>query len=165
MSDRRSLLRGGLALGLAATLAACGFTPVYAPGQAGERLRGQVAVQAPTTRAEYALATRLQDRLASAPGAPLQLAYTITTTREDQAISPDQEIQRIALLGQVDYSLTEVGTGRVVASGTVRDETGYNTTGTTAATGTAARDAETRLMVILADRVVEALILSVGAEL
>lgn len=149
-------------LGGLAALAGCGFTPVYAPGEAGQTLRGAVSIQQPGTRADYTLATRLEDRLGRAADAPYSLAYTITQTTEDQAISPDQRIQRIALLGQVEYTLTEGATGRVVLSGQIDDFTGYNATGTTVATQTAEQDAERRLMVILADRMVEELVLGLA---
>lgn len=162
MSEPPRLPRRGVTLGLVAALAGCGFTPVYAPGTEAASLRGAVAPKAPATRAAYALATRLEDRLGPAPAPTFRLGYTITLDTEDQAISPDQRIQRIALLGTVDYTLTEIASGRIVTSGRISDFTGYNTTGTTVATRTAERDAEARLMVILADRIVEELALRGG---
>lgn len=159
MSEPHPLPRRAVLLGLLGALAGCGFTPVYAPGQSGAALRGAVAVQAPVDRADYTLATRLEERLGMAPAATYRLSYRITQETEDQAISPDQRIQRIALLGSVDYTLTEIATGRVVLSDRVSDFTGYNTTGTTVATRTAEQDAERRLMVILADHMVEELVL------
>ena len=62
----------------------------------------------------------LQPRLSSfwAGGLwPYRLTYAISTTTEDQAITPDQAIQRIALLGAVEYSVIENATGRTLTSG------------------------------------------------
>jgi LPS-assembly lipoprotein len=61
---------------------------------------------------------------------------------------------RINIIGQADYQLTDVSTGKVVRRGQVQSFSGYSSTSTTAATRAARADAEERLMKILADRVV-----------
>lgn len=164
MSERaRYPRRAALALLGGAALAGCGFTPVYAPGQAGARLRGALALREPVSRADYILAARVEERLGLASAAPYRLGYTITQTTEDQAITADQAIQRIGLQGMLDYTVTDTVAGRTLVSGRIMDFTGYNTTGTTVATRTAERDAERRLMVMLADRLVEELAVT-GAD-
>lgn len=152
-SDRRQFLT----LLAALPVAACGFTPAYAPGAAGERLRGAVAVQAPGTRDEFALTARLETRLGRG-GAAYDLAYTLRTTKVSGGISPDNEITRYTLRGEADYTLTDRATGTRVAGGTVRNFTSWSATGSTVA-GIAAQDAAAeRLMTILADDIVARLL-------
>ena len=60
---------------------------------------------------------------------------------------------RIALLGRIDYALTDTASGETVASGNLRNVTNYSTTDNQLATQRAREDAEERLMRILADQV------------
>ncbi|MDK3017669.1 LPS assembly lipoprotein LptE [Pseudodonghicola flavimaris] len=147
--DRRSLLILPLAL------AACGFTPVYGPGGTGRALRGRVRVQEPDSPDEYMLVRTLEDRLGrpnSAPG--YELRFVLSTDTEGQAVTATNETTRYSLVGRVDYTLTALDTGTVVASGDVRNFTGYSATGSTVETLAGERDAAERLMTILADQIV-----------
>lgn len=154
--------RAALGLGLAAlvTGAGCGFTPLYAPGAPGDRLRGLLVVTPPDDRASFAFAAQVEQLLGRVDSGPYRLTYAISTTTEDQAITPDQAIQRIALLGAVEYSVIENATGRTLTSGRQTAFTGFNTTSTIVATRTSARDAQARLMVLLANAVVSELVAS-----
>ena len=58
------------------------------------------------------------------------------------------------LIGAADFTLVEAGTGRTITTGRVEDFVGYSATGTTVATVAAQRDAQERLMTILADQIV-----------
>ena len=146
--------RSFIALSLAIGLTACGFTPLYAPGEAGDRLRGQLTPTEPPDRRSFDFAAQIETRLGRVADGQFRLTYQIGVTFEDQAITDEQEIQRIAVLGTVDYTVVEAATGRTLTSGRLTGFTGYNTTDTTIAAATAAADAEQRLMVILADNVV-----------
>ena len=148
--DRRSLL----ILPLAA-LAACGFTPVYAPGGTGAALRGQVRVDTPTSTDAYMLTRTLEDRLGrSGPNPAYALGYTISTETEGQAVTATNETTRYSLVGRADYVLKSLATGTIVASGTVENFTGYSATGSTVETLSSERDAQERLMTIMADQIV-----------
>lgn len=152
--NRRTLL---LALPLLA--AACGFTPVYAPGGTGSALHGRIAVLAPeeikgaTGTDAYFLVQNLEQRLGRGGSAAYKLDLTLSTQEEGQAITADNEITRYSVIGTVNYSLTELSAGNIVSSGTVRNFTGYSATGSTVETLAGERDAHERLMVILADQV------------
>ncbi|MDX2484344.1 MAG: LPS assembly lipoprotein LptE [Pseudodonghicola sp.] len=146
--DRRSLLILPLAL------AACGFTPVYAPGGTGSALRARVQVQEPDSPDEYVLVRTLEDRLGRATVPAYQLSYKLSTETEEQAITATNETTRYSLVGQADYTLTALETGTIVASGQVRNFTGYSATGTTVESLAGESDASERLMVILADQMV-----------
>ncbi|WP_227285762.1 MULTISPECIES: LPS assembly lipoprotein LptE [Paracoccaceae] len=156
LSDRRTVL-GLLA---AAPLAACGFSPVYAPGGAGDALRGQILVEPPETRNEFLLVARLEDRLGRA-GSP-RYALTLDTDVEERgiAVTGSNDITRINLTGTTRFRVVEAGTDVQVHAGSVRTFTAYSTTGSTIATAAAERDAQERLMTALADQIVSNLLAS-----
>lgn len=155
-SERRRPV--ALALCAVAALAACGFTPAFAPGESAARLRGALDVAEPTSQVTYRFAQQMEARLGAAPGGAYRLGYAISIAGQGQAITADQVTQRYTLLGTVDYTVTETATGRVLTSGQETGFTGLGTAGTIVATDTAVRDAQDRLMVILADRVADELV-------
>ena len=137
------------ALAALAALAGCGFAPALAPGW-----RGRVAVEAPDTRAGFALRGRLLDRL-GAPGgdAPYRLRVALAVEPEVAAVDPAQITTRLRLEGAARYVLREAATGRERLAGTARAFAAYDATGTSVSLGASARDAEERLATILADRI------------
>lgn len=150
--NRRSLF-----LSLAALpLAACQFTPVYGPGGSGSVIRNQIRVVAPTSRMEFALVARLEDRLGT--GSAYELGYTIETSIRNVAIDELETINRINLVGTLTFTVQAAGSGRVAQSGEVATFTSYATTASPVATESARRDAEDRLAVALADQLVTQLI-------
>ena len=70
---------------------------------------------------------------------------------------------RYNLLGRVEYALRDLQTGAVVLTGQADSFTSYSASGTTVATQAAQRDAEARLMVILADQILNRLTAEAGA--
>jgi LPS-assembly lipoprotein len=156
--------RAVLAALAAGALAACGFTPAYAPGGPAAALADRVSVQAPDTQAEFTLVARLEQRLGRAgSGAPLALSFTLDTGQEAVAITPAAEITRYNVTGTLDWRLTDTASGTVTASGRTTAFTSYSATGSTIATRAARDDATDRLMTILADRTVADLILRTAA--
>ncbi len=147
-----------LGLTLAALTAACGFTPVYAPGGAADGLRGSLFVAAPEDRKAFVLVRQLEQRLGQPDNAPYLLSYTITTTRQGVGITPSQETTRYNVLGRIDYTVTDRATKAAVAQGKVENFTGYSATGSIVGTISATEDAEERLMIILADQIISRLI-------
>jgi LPS-assembly lipoprotein len=151
-SDRRKALLG---LASFAGLAACGFEPAYAPagGQAGD-LQGRILVDAPNSALEFALVERLEQRLGRASDAKYRLSYNVSTASERLALTTDEETTRYSVRGWINFQLRDTATGNVVQSGGLNNFTAYSATASTIATLTAERDAERRLMVILADQLV-----------
>jgi LPS-assembly lipoprotein len=148
--DRRSLI--GLLAAL--PLAACGFSPVYSPGGPAAAIRGRVRPDDPTDRLAYEFVARFEDRMGRAGGAPWALGYTIETREVGTGLNPDNVATRITLQGAADWSVRPASGGDPVLSGRVESFTAFSATGSTTATLTARRDAEDRLMVILADQLV-----------
>ena len=156
LPDRRIFL--GFAL-----LAGCGFTPAYGPGGAATALTGQVRAATPTDKNGFDLVGRLEDRLGRPQVARFDLNYAIDTTAIAVGVTPDGTITRYNLTGAVEWSLTDAA-GTRLTGGTVDSFTSWSATGSTVAGLTAEQDANSRLMVILADQIV-ARLLAVSASL
>jgi len=144
-------------------LAACGFTPAYAPGSAATALVGTVRVQDPTDKRGFDLVERLEERLGRPEAVRYDLTFTIVTESVGVGITTENEISRFNLKGVVDYVLTERATGARVTGGRVQSFTAYFTTGSTVAVLAAEEDAATRLMRILADQIVARLVAATAA--
>ena len=156
--DRRTLLAGTLAAGVAAGLAGCGFAPAYAPGGAGARLNNAVSVKAPEGRNGYLMTRALEDRLGRASDPRFDLIYALDVTSQPVAITNSNIATRYNLLGEATYALRSRDSGAVLMSGKVENFNSYSASGSTVATQSAERDAEERLIEILADQMIARLI-------
>lgn len=145
---------------MAAALAGCGFTPAYGPKGGAAALQNQILFDEPGTRDGYVLVRHLENRLGRAQAARFGLSVSLTTSEEGLAYTQDAQITRYDLVGKAVYALRDLGTGKVLTSGTVDSFTGYSTTGSTVATLAAEKDARERLMTILADQITTRLLAS-----
>ena len=141
---------------LAAPLAACGFQPAYAPGGPARALQGQVEVTDPSDKYGFDLVTRLEERMGRASNPKYRLSYVIKARETRVAIT------RYQVVGKIDYTLTNLDTGKVVTSGEVNSFTSYSAAGNTVSTLTDEAFARTRLMTILADQIMTRLIATAG---
>lgn len=161
LSDRRSVLRGLGLLGLGGfALGACGFTPAYGPEGPANRLQNNILPDEPGNRDQYLLIQQFEDRLGRGADGAYALGYTYSVGSARMAVTATNTTTRINLLGQVTFTLRDRSTNTVLLRGTVDGFTSYSTTGSTSATAAAARDARTRLAVLLADKMVTQLIAS-----
>jgi LPS-assembly lipoprotein len=152
--SRRKAVAGLLALG------GCGFTPVYGPQGTGTRLLNAVALPDQGTDDLYVFSTRFEERLGRGPeGAPYALRLKLEATDQDTGTTSAGNVNRVRLIGRALYSLNDSATGAVLHEGRTNAFTAYGTTGSTVATRAAARDARERLMMILADQVIDDLVL------
>ena len=136
-------------------LAACGFSPALAPPSGGPLPAYRLAE--PADRNGFLYAAALEDRLGPAdPGAP-RLDYSIAVTQAVIAVSQRENARRVQETGSVSWRVTDAA-GGVIASGTEEGFTAWSATGTTLSVRASERDAEERLMRLLADRTVTALI-------
>jgi LPS-assembly lipoprotein len=126
-------------------------------------------VEAPDNRDEFNLVKQLELRLGRPGSAVYSLDYTLSTTQDGVGLTSAQETTRYNLVGTVTYQVKEIATGRQLATGKVTQFTGYSvgtvdttvsppSTSSTVSTSAARQDAYDRLMVMLADGVVTALI-------
>jgi LPS-assembly lipoprotein len=142
------------ALALILTVSACGFEPVYGPQGTGTQLRNRVLVDRPIDREGFLLVRQLEERLGRADDPAFALGIKLSVREEARAIDPDGDIRRFHVIGEAAYSLSDTNTGAVLRSDTANNFVGYSATGTTVATLAAQRDAQARLMTILADEIV-----------
>ena len=141
-------------------LAACGFTPAYAPGGAATALLGTVYVQDPGDRNGFDLVERLEERLGRPQNVAFRLSYGITTRSKGLGITPDNATTRYNIDGTATYLLSDAETGTPLAQGEVTTFVSYSASGSTVATDAAEEDANERLMRLLADQIVNELIAS-----
>ena len=146
--NRRFFLLGAAALG------GCGFTPVLGTQGSANRLQNNILVDAPKDRPGFLLTSELEDRLGRATTPRYGLSYKIELSEAPFAISTNDVSLGFDLLGEITYQLRDLGTGEVVSKGMVENFTSYSASGSTVATQVAERDANTRLMTILADQIV-----------
>jgi len=160
--SRRSLLA------LLMALPACGFTPAYGPGGAATGLRGSIRVDEPSDAEGYYLARRLEERLGQASAPQYRLSASLALGQSGLGITPDQDITRYRIRGELTWALRNLATDTIVTDGMVRNFTAYSApvfdntrgsiAGNTVSVLTAERDARERLMTILADQLVSRLI-------
>lgn len=144
-----------------AAFAACGFTPVYTPGGNANRLQDAVVVAAPKTQSDYFLVVRLEERLGHGALARFDLATTTTYDEQPMAVTSDGVTSRINLVGQTSYKLSNRHNGDIVTEGEVTSFTGFSASGSTVSSLAAKRDAQERLSIILADKIVNRLFAAV----
>ena len=143
----------GLALLL--LLPACGFAPALAPSQGGPLPAYRLAD--PNDRNDFLFRAALEDRLGPAdPAAPL-LSYSISVSESVIAVSRRENARRVQENGAVAWRLAD-SSGVLIASGREEGFTAWSSTGTTLSVRASERDAEERLMRLLADQTVTALI-------
>jgi LPS-assembly lipoprotein len=150
--------RFGLVLTLAA-LAGCGFTPVYGPGGAGTALLAQLSLDPPQDRNAYLLQRRVEERLGQATADVWRLSTNVKTENIGLGFTTDGDITRYNVHGTADYTLRRTGRSEVFKQGKIQHFTSYSATGTTVATLAAKRDAEVRLIIILADQIIDHLLI------
>ncbi len=137
---------------LALTLAACGFTPLYAGGPAGN---GQVNVEMIEGRAGHALRKALlQEMAAGLPG--LEGPATLTVILDDKlnrlALAPDESATRSDIVVSADYVLTVSDTA---IAGKSAAETSFLVPNAPFSDITAQIDATDRATLVLARRIVD----------
>ncbi|WP_127903774.1 LPS assembly lipoprotein LptE [Solirhodobacter olei] len=158
-SDRRTLLK----LLAAAPLAACGFTPAFAPGGPAAGLMGAVRADDPHDKNAYDFVGEIEARLGTPQAPRYSLAYTLRTSTGSVGITASGAVTRYRITGSADYALHDIATGKTLTQGSVDSFTSYSAAGTPVTTLTDEEAANTRLMVILADQIADRLIATSGA--
>ncbi|MDJ0995316.1 MAG: hypothetical protein QNI90_17190 [Dinoroseobacter sp.] len=139
------------ALSLAAPLAACGFSPVYAPDSSANSLRGTIQYRAPSNPDQFDIARHVEQRLGVATNPKFELVILPTVVEESLAVAAAEDITRFDLVGVADFALSDLQSGEVLLNGQVNTFTSYSVTGSTVTALASARDAQSRLMVALTD--------------
>ncbi|MGP6088095.1 LPS assembly lipoprotein LptE [Antarctobacter jejuensis] len=154
--NRRAFLTGAAATGLTA----CGFTPVYGPQGGGTALQGTIALTESRTVSTYYFNRRFEERMGrGGPAAPYRLDVQLQSDSQDLGSTSAGDVTRIRLIGRAFYTLKDAS-GATLLEGRTNAFSGYSNTGTTVATRAAQKDAKKRLMVLLADQVIDDLLLA-----
>jgi LPS-assembly lipoprotein len=126
MRARAAFIAAGLALVLPA-LAGCGFTPLYAQPGVSPAMAA-IRVVTPDGRSGHLLSEDLQDDLAvSRSREPLyQLNLAIDEVRYPRGLNVQQTATWYELQLRVDYSLTEIASGKTLTAGRVPVTVSYN---------------------------------------
>jgi len=138
-------------------LSGCGFAPALGTGSPARGLMGEVRAANPETQADFDFVARIEERLGRGDGARYELRFDISTEKEGVGITAEGATTRYVLTGSADWSLVDLGSGEVAGRGTVRNFAGWSATGSTVAGLAAEEDAQRRLMRLLADQVVTAM--------
>lgn len=146
-------------MGAAAMVGGCGFTPVYGPQGAGQDLLGALALEEAGDHTSYLFNRRVEERLGRGQNARFKLSTQIETEQTGMGTTSTGSTTRYRVDGTVTFSVIELSNGKVLQSGQTSAFSGYSTTGSTTATLAAERDAQARLMVMLADQVIDQLLI------
>ncbi|MEO0486514.1 MAG: LPS assembly lipoprotein LptE [Pseudomonadota bacterium] len=133
-------------------LSACGFTPVYGPGSQAQALRGAVSFGTPDSPGAFELVRELELRFGVADEAIYRLAVDVALDETESVITRTSEIERFSITGVATFTLLNTDSDPV-AKGTTQAFTSYSASGSPMATRAAREDAQSRLMVILADQI------------
>ena len=145
----------------ALALSGCGFAPAYGPGGTARGLQDNIHIDEPDTRETFLVTRRVEERLgAGGASAPYTMGLAVSVSESSQGSSSDGATTRFRMVGTLTYSLRRAGEKTAFETGTVQSFTGYSATSSTAATLAAQRDARERLMVILADQLVDRLVIA-----
>jgi LPS-assembly lipoprotein len=126
-------IRAGVVLGLALSLAACGFRPLYGryganPG--AQRIFSSIYVRPiETERVGYQLRNSLIDLLRASPspsGAIYRLDVRLKETRQGVAVQQNASITRYNYTLEADYTLIDSRSGKVITKGTQSTLSAYN---------------------------------------
>ena len=157
--DRRTVL--ALLAGLAA--AGCRFEPAMRKGRPAASLPGQFEVFVPGDRTAYLLEERLSTRLGSSgdlPGYALMVEFEISEGKA--AAGGSGGVDRIALSGTARYTVSDPASTDRLTEGFVRGSVTFSSIEEIIAADAARRDAEQRLVNLIADRIVTRLTMTSG---
>ena len=143
-------------------LSACGFSQLN-NNTNPQKLLEVVSIQEPNTQNEFIFYSRLTDRFGEF-GDRYVLNYSISTSSEDSALNFDGTPHRIKIVGSVSYSLKDIKNGAVLISEKEEMHLSFSNSGSTAAVLNAERTTNEQLVVLLADKVIDRLVLFIVAK-
>ena len=143
-------------------ISSCGFSPLN-NNTTPQKLLEVVSIQEPNTQNEFIFYSRLIDRFGEF-GDRYVLNYSISTSSEDRALNFDGTPHRITIIGSVSYSLKDSKNGKILISEKEEMHLSFSNSGSTAAVLNAERTTNEQLVVLLADKVIDRLVLFIVAK-
>ena len=101
----------------------------------------------------------LNDRLEDNPNGEWVLSYSLSQSSRRRGIDRSGLAHRVIVSGSANYTLTRVGEAKPDKTGSVESFVGYSSLASSVAEDASRRDAEKRLATILADKIVQELML------
>jgi LPS-assembly lipoprotein len=150
----RGILLSCLALACAAPLGGCGFTPLYAQPADHPSLT-HIDVVAPQGRVGYLLREDLDDAFGHDKGAPAayKLEMQLGQSREAHGLTVNNVAQRYQLDMTVNFTLTDLATGKVAYTGSVWSAVSYDSAAQPYAGIAARQDTQDRLASVAAQKI------------
>jgi LPS-assembly lipoprotein len=165
-SDRRGVLKLGLAFAGLGLLAGCGFQPLYGAGAPAAGMNGQFILETPDGQPGFVMRERLTERLGEPSSALYRLKVTLNLQSRGAALTQQDYTTRYDVTGVASYEVLPLAGGAPVLTGTVTSMTAYSApegnNSSAFASLVAERDAETRLARTLADQIVMELAVTAG---
>lgn len=143
-----TILKASIVFAVISTgVSSCGFTPVYGEGSSTREVLVSVILDDPRDRREQVFLKAVEQRLPPPVIPKYQVKYHINLHYEGLDVIGAARIQ---VVGQVTATLVDLNTSAVQSTFAVDGFVGY--TETSVLQGTQRRDAESRLLQILADK-------------
>ena len=155
--DRRHAL--ALIAGLA--VAGCRFEPAMRKGSPAASLPGQFSYSVPGGRNAFLLEESLRTQLGPPTGVPdYSIDVALTISEGKAAATGSGGVDRLALTGTADFTVSAAADGAALTEGTVQGVVTFSSTDEVIASDAARQDAERRLVNLLAERIATRLILT-----
>ena len=146
---------------LSVFLVGCSFEPAWIAGNNKAKMFWQkIELNEPKTSNEFRLNRYLVSRVGDAKDAEFFLKYELFTETKRTALSFDGKAYRIRIKGKVKFSLIHNRKNIVLLSSSVNDSLGYSDAILVVTDQASERDAYTRLMVLLGDKIIDELLRS-----
>ena len=140
---------------------ACGFVPIYGEGKKANQILNKINVEVSSGRSAFELRNRLIDRLGSPSGSSKYvLRYKSKIESKNLTISRDNDVTRYTLQGTLSFQLIDNVSQKVVYENSIASKTAYSATAGTYATIVAEKDANIRLSMDMADKIITLLLIT-----
>ena len=120
-------------------------TVPYGMGQYDTAQQGVFAVDTDDSVMGFRLSGRMVERLGPAQSPRFVIKATLNVSQRGAAITADGDTSRLNVIGNANWTLTDIATNRQIETGKVSAFTSYSATGSTVATQSAQDDARARL--------------------
>jgi LPS-assembly lipoprotein len=139
----------------------CGFVPIYGEGKKANQILNKINVEVSSGRSAFELRDRLIDRLGSPSGSSRYvLRYKSKIESKNLTISRDNDVTRYTLQGTISFQLIDNLSQKVLYENSIASKTAYSATAGTYATIIAEKDANIRLSMDMADKIITLLLIT-----
>lgn len=153
MQISRRAMMSAATLTLLLGLPSCGFTPVYGENSATSEVLGKLAFEDPSNQIEYLYLKALEQRIPPSQDAQYEVRYNVALSYQGLDVVG---VSRVQVVGSVTSEFVDRTTQTVKLVNSVESFTSYTAEG--GFRDVQRRDAESRLMQMLADKFITLLI-------